>query len=1385
MPKRDEEIKELQRTLGRLRRLVSPVIRCVEGFHAFACEAKDVRDPRPILDAIDALGTPTLASMAAGIPMRTAPFPVTAVTLATARHDIRKLRANKALALVREAPRSFRAFGGVDDAWLRKVDDRIAQLAHVLRAPQTTDRCQVALDVVCALQGDESADRAKKIATGDARVRRIVASYAMLFRPRGEKPLTRRQIELGTEKLEDVVDALAGRALAFEDVFAILPFDTTESELRLVGEWVSEGLEVELLTDVFRAGALQRVLDLEAPDLRTVRAFCTWTAKLVPHFRARGAKVELPPSLFRSLRRSHHEDLAVLAHCLLEDPAADAALALDRRLLALDAMLGLFRTLPKSAHALAERIGHAPDGVARKTFPEFAEWLGDDALLDRVVHLAELAGEPPLSKTLLRDFSRMQRNLDQMRYLDALPYPTAKQSARRALLETRRAEAPNAWWTRKRLVDRAISLGALALNKQLDDLFREVLREVWGIAVPTLTPAWRDAVRFYLNVDSNRDHLATLLRHCAAHPGKPIATTLRANHAWIARARSKMDLDAWLGPHREEVTIGDKRYVLAAESDPIEVLRMGIPFDTCLSLQSGCNAASTVVNALDANKRVLYLRDEQGTIVARKLLAVSKDFTLVGYEVYVAITDKKTEVQAAFRKFCRALGRRVGLALAPNGDPEQLHQGFWYDDGTIAFDQDDVSGEVAAFCAALGRPIPAKTSALVDEANAHAARTGNDMKRAIDLLSRWGTALSNSDLGDWIVATLGERESLRRARRAPELVPPLLRSLDGDPTKLFRVVSEKGIARHSVDALLEALEAHAPSTAIADAMVSAAIRAMRAAKRADNHGIEHATFDQLGDHLEHASVAHILEVCDRIGPVWDWVIADLPRCSNCRELGEARIDQALWLAYAREPDPGAVVACLRDERRGKLAQSIALRLAAKVPLVPREPFSLLDRFEACAPVASIAGLAAVRALRRARPELASDPRMLAAMLRQSSPSKLDRSTLPTPRSAPFEALADLHMHYGAALEPMLAPWCAPEVSASSWSPGTWERFHHRRHATKLRQRLAKEARSRATGSAALAWLAVLGDVEAVKVAEAARATQKRAPSMTPRGTPIARHPIVAKNAHLALAHDVAKQIRDEDERLPAIKKLTKGKPQPPPAVSIDPNRMRRALRAFARYFEDPTDRESEARRAFDVLLLAHTHPADWNEVVDRLIERVDRPGYGGAREMLARWLSERIGNGMRGVSPTRIARLLGAPQLHNDVMDALLRSGSHAWSRFCDRIVRASEQIPGLRIDDLHASWAARLLTEDRHLHTLCNVEGREAHGRVFRATLASRNPERILAIYRYVGDYVARSLMLDEMAKLPEDERTRLREQVAKGTWESDDMVGCRAWLDAALGTA
>jgi len=228
------------------------------------------------------------------------------------------------------------------------------------------------------------------------------------------------------------------------------------------------------------------------------------------------------------------------------------------------------------------------------------------------------------------------------------------------------------------------SARAAALDHWLAALERAALAafpRAFGLAA---APAWL----------TSREHRAVLIaaiglgresrrlvrRLFAARAGEP-PWDLRAepaNRAFLTRlGRRRVATGPWLdgiGSIRFDDPSGALH--LALEPDPLEVLRMGEHFGTCLS-PGGENFYSAVVNAVDINKRVVYGRDASGAVVGRCLLALTDAGHILTFHPY----HHRGEFAAMMRGFAGELARRMGTVLVPHGAVTQLVATRWYDDG--------------------------------------------------------------------------------------------------------------------------------------------------------------------------------------------------------------------------------------------------------------------------------------------------------------------------------------------------------------------------------------------------------------------------------------------------------------------------------------------------------------------------------------------------------------------------------------------------------------------------------------------------------------------------------------------------------------------------------
>lgn len=167
---------------------------------------------------------------------------------------------------------------------------------------------------------------------------------------------------------------------------------------------------------------------------------------------------------------------------------------------------------------------------------------------------------------------------------------------------------------------------------------------------------------------------------------------LPANRQWLEKAaRRGVLLAAWLRPRSSTAVVEGRKVIISVADDPCEIFLMGSYFNTCLSV-GNYNQMSVLANAHDANKQVLFMHDAQGNVLARQLVAISCDFALLGYHCYAGIDHRQTSVRelyiAAMASFCGRWAHGCGLSLADEGEPDEIADHFWYDDGAHPWHDD-------------------------------------------------------------------------------------------------------------------------------------------------------------------------------------------------------------------------------------------------------------------------------------------------------------------------------------------------------------------------------------------------------------------------------------------------------------------------------------------------------------------------------------------------------------------------------------------------------------------------------------------------------------------------------------------------------------------------
>jgi hypothetical protein len=190
------------------------------------------------------------------------------------------------------------------------------------------------------------------------------------------------------------------------------------------------------------------------------------------------------------------------------------------------------------------------------------------------------------------------------------------------------------------------------------------------------------------NIDDNRKLLTRLLRSYVQGDHRPHEHH-PANEAFLAAlARSGVNTDLWLSANPKTYVckgVSGGKVRLTLERDPLSVLQMGNYFDTCLSFGQ-FNAFSTVANACELNKRVIYAYDNLDRVVGRKLIGINAEGKMIGFYTYSTLGDDEgKELRAIFRRYCADFGRKCGLELSETGTIPRLYAEAWYDDGVVAW----------------------------------------------------------------------------------------------------------------------------------------------------------------------------------------------------------------------------------------------------------------------------------------------------------------------------------------------------------------------------------------------------------------------------------------------------------------------------------------------------------------------------------------------------------------------------------------------------------------------------------------------------------------------------------------------------------------------------
>ncbi len=183
--------------------------------------------------------------------------------------------------------------------------------------------------------------------------------------------------------------------------------------------------------------------------------------------------------------------------------------------------------------------------------------------------------------------------------------------------------------------------------------------------------------------EENRRSFRRLLHACEHQQAtREWTLTHPANQQWLRKLPHRR-VEQWNDGFFIEHDVRDIGAVRIGPEDDLQaILRMGTDFGTCLSAGS-FNSFSTIANALDANKRVLYARDTQGRVWARQLIALSDSGHLVCFPVYARRSH--AALRHLFAAYDHTFAQALRLPLWKSRDDTapiaKIVCKEWYDDG--------------------------------------------------------------------------------------------------------------------------------------------------------------------------------------------------------------------------------------------------------------------------------------------------------------------------------------------------------------------------------------------------------------------------------------------------------------------------------------------------------------------------------------------------------------------------------------------------------------------------------------------------------------------------------------------------------------------------------
>ena len=213
----------------------------------------------------------------------------------------------------------------------------------------------------------------------------------------------------------------------------------------------------------------------------------------------------------------------------------------------------------------------------------------------------------------------------------------------------------------------------------------EVVGEVGKLSLPDefFTPPNDQLVSAILQLKGGMKDLGMrLLATCIEDPFSDFRVEPE-NVAFLQRMQSRgINTQPWLNEAFRTVATDakGKSYEVGFTREIRDVLLMGFHFDTCLSPGS-FNFFSTIANAIDINKRVVYGKSVDGRIIGRCLFTLTDDGKILTFHRYAH--NPSDHFPSAVDEFAIRLANAMNTTVASQGSTPRLEATRRYDDGIV------------------------------------------------------------------------------------------------------------------------------------------------------------------------------------------------------------------------------------------------------------------------------------------------------------------------------------------------------------------------------------------------------------------------------------------------------------------------------------------------------------------------------------------------------------------------------------------------------------------------------------------------------------------------------------------------------------------------------